>query len=238
MSSESTPLRKPFVARGSNIRRCDSCLMPAHRCICEFRVRIRAQARFWLLTHRKEVYKPTNTGRLILDTIDGSEAFEWSRTEPEDRFIEQLGRADVDPYIVFPGAPDYTERMVEFAPKPGREPVFIILDGTWRQARRMFRHSRYLDDVPVIEPRTTRRTRYDLRAQVEDHHLCTAEVAAAMLEQIGDSASADILDAYFEVFNEYYHASRRTRPLRDLETAKLRLAQARTYPNLPDMLSP
>ena len=35
--------------------------------------------------------------------------------------------------------------MVEYEPKAGKRPVFIILDGTWRQARRMFRHSRYLD---------------------------------------------------------------------------------------------
>ncbi|GGO88152.1 DTW domain-containing protein [Marinobacterium nitratireducens] len=220
--------RKPFVARGSNILRCDSCLMPAVRCICSYRVEVEASARFWLLTHRKEVYKPTNTGRLILDTIAGSEVFEWSRTEPEERFLERLGSPEFDPYIVFPSAPDYADRMVEFEAKPGREPVFIILDGTWRQARRMFRHSRYLDRVPVIEPRTTRQTRYDLRTQVESHHLCTAEVAAAMLEQIGDHTSAGILDAYFEVFNEYYHASRRTRALRDLEAPMELLALHRS----------
>ncbi|NVK41756.1 MAG: DTW domain-containing protein [Oceanospirillaceae bacterium] len=224
MTANLTHPRKPFVARGSNIARCDSCLMPAHRCICEYRVQVQAQARFWLLTHRKEVYKPTNTGRLILDTIAGSEAFEWSRTEPEDRFLALLDSADFDPYIVFPSAPDYADRMVQFEAKPGRPPVFMILDGTWRQARRMFRHSRYLDRIPVIEPRTERETRYDLRTQVASHHLCTAEVAAAMLEQIGDQASANVLDAYFDVFNEYYHASRRTRPLRDLQAPKELLA--------------
>ncbi|MFC6671026.1 tRNA-uridine aminocarboxypropyltransferase [Marinobacterium aestuariivivens] len=227
MTSSTLHPRKPFVARGSNIRRCDSCLMPHHRCICEYRVRVNAQARFWLLTHRKEVYKPTNTGRLILDTIEGSEVFEWSRTEPEAGFVEQLQSEMFDPYIVFPEAPDYSDRMVEFERKPGREPVFIVLDGTWRQARRMFRHSRYLDRIPVIEPRTTRQTRYDLRTQVESHHLCTAEVAAAMLEQIGDDASAAVLDAYFQVFNEYYHASRRTRPMKNLDAPKELLALAR-----------
>jgi hypothetical protein len=92
----------------------------------------------------------------------------------------------------------------------------------------MFRHSRYLDQVPVIEPQTLRRTRYDLRTQAADHHLCTCEVAAALLEQMGDSDSAEVLDAYFEVFNEYYHASRRTRAISNLDAPKQRLALARS----------
>lgn len=227
MSFLSAPPRKPFVARGSRVSRCERCLLPQLRCICEYRVEIEAQARFWLLTHRNEVYKPTNTGRLILDTIARSRTFAWSRTEPDPDLLEQLANPGLDPYLVFPAAPDYDQRMVEFEPKPGREPVFIILDGTWRQARRMFRHSRYLDQVPVIEPRSQRQTRYDLRTQAQDHHLCTCEVAAALLEQIGDAPSAEVLDAYFEVFNEYYHASRRTRPMSDLAASKQRLAEAR-----------
>ncbi|WP_020680506.1 tRNA-uridine aminocarboxypropyltransferase [Marinobacterium rhizophilum] len=233
MSFLSAPLRKPFVARGSRVTRCEHCLMPQVRCICEYRVKLQAQARFWLLTHRNEVYKPTNTGRLILDTIAHSRTFQWSRTEPEPDLLEQLASPELDPYLVFPAAPDYDQRMVEFEPKEGREPVFIILDGTWRQARRMFRHSRYLDQVPVIEPRTLRQTRYDLRTQAEDHHLCTCEVAAALLEQIGDTQSAEVLDAYFEVFNEYYHASRRKRPMTDLSAPKARLAQARAQVSIP-----
>jgi DTW domain-containing protein len=227
MSFLSAPPRKPFVARGSKIARCDRCLLPQLRCICEYRVQVEAKARFWLLTHRHEVYKPTNTGRLILDTIARSRSFQWSRTEPEPELLEQLANPAMDPYLVFPSAPDYAQRMVEFEPKAGRDPVFIILDGTWRQARRMFRHSRYLDQVPVIEPRSLRQTRYDLRTQAEDHHLCTCEVAAALLEQIGDTHSAEVLDAYFEVFNEVYHASRRTRPMSDLSAPKQRLADAR-----------
>ncbi|WP_027857973.1 tRNA-uridine aminocarboxypropyltransferase [Marinobacterium jannaschii] len=219
--------QKPFVARGSNIERCEACLLPQRGCICDYRVSVEARARFWLLTHRYETLKPTNTGRLITDTIEGSDLFRWSRTEPDTRFLQALDDPAIDPYIVFPEGEDYQHRMVEFEHKPGRQPVFIILDGTWRQARRMFRHGRYLDRLPVIQPSTTRTSRYMLRKAQHDHHLCTAEVAVAMLEQIGDQASADVLEAYFDIFNQHYRASRLSRPIESDTGAKnlLRVTQ-------------
>lgn len=197
--------------------------MPAKGCICEFRVNIQAQARFWLLTHRKELYKPTNTGRLIVDTIRDSEVFSWSRTEPDVQFLDQLTDPGFDPYIVFPEGEGYQERMVEFEHKPGRKPVFIILDGTWRQARRIFRQSECLQNIPVIQPQTDRKTRYSLRKPNEEHHLCTAEVAAVMLAQMGDQVSADVLDAYFDVFNAHYYASRRSWSVENVDDAKVLL---------------
>lgn len=227
MSAESYHPRRPFLARGSKIKRCDGCQMPSGGCICSFRVQVKAQAKFWLLTHPKELYKPTNTGRLIVDAIAGSEVFQWSRTEPDPAFLAELANPQIDPYIVFPEGEGYQDRMVEFEAKPGRAPVFIILDGTWRQARRIFRQSEYLQQVPVIQPSSMRQTRYNLRKPKEAHHLCTAEVAAVMLAQIGDAASADLLDAYFDLFNAHYHAARVNRPVADMDEAKALLAQYR-----------
>jgi len=223
---------KPFVARGSNIERCEACLLPQRGCICDYQVSVAAKAKFWLMTHRYEINKPTNTGRLILDTIQGSELFNWNRTEPDPGFIAALDDPSIDPYIVFPEGEDYQHRMVEFEEKPGRQPVFIILDGTWRQARRMFRHGRYLDKLPVIQPQTNRTSKYMLRKAQQDHHLCTAEVAVAMLEQIGDQSSADILEAYFDTFNQHYRASRLSRPIEADSEAKQRLLAARAAEEL------
>lgn len=227
MCTEVSPPRRPFLARGSNVIRCDACQMPQRGCICEYRVQVPAKARFWLLTHRKELYKPTNTGRLIVDTIQYSEVFEWNRTEPDARLLEMLKSDRFDPYIVFPEGEGYRERMVEFTQKPEREPVLIILDGTWRQARKMFRQSEYLQSLPVIQPETQRETRYNLRKPNESHHLCTAEVAAVMLDQIGDPASAQVLDAYFDIFNAHYYAARVNRSVEGTEQAVEVLAKVR-----------
>lgn len=203
------PPRKPFVARGSGVVRCDDCRLPREVCICAWRRQVDARCHFWLLTHRYELYKPTNTGRLIVDSIAQTRVFEWSRTEPSPELLAALADERYAPCLVFPAAEDYRHRMVEQVGEDGRIPVFIILDGTWRQARRMFRHSRYLQHLPVIEPKTERLSRYQLRRSTVDHHLCTAEVAVALLEQVGDQAAAAHLEGYFELFNRHYIATRR-----------------------------
>lgn len=203
------PPRKPYVARGSHIERCDGCRLPVEACICEWRTVVQARCEFWLLMHRYERYKPTNTGQLILDTISHSRVFEWSRTEPEQALLDALEDSRYFPCLVFPSGEDYRHRMVSRLPEDGRIPAFIILDGTWRQARRMFRHSRYLHHLPVIEPQTDRLSRYQLRRSTIREHLCTAEVAVALLEQIGDQKAASHLEGYFERFNAGYIASRR-----------------------------
>lgn len=204
------PPRKPFVARGSGVKRCDDCRLPEEVCICEWRTQVDAGCHFWLLTHRYEFYKPTNTGRLIQDTINYTRVFEWSRTEPSQELLDALDDSRYAPCIVFPAGEDYQARMLDdVSRKDGRIPVFIILDGTWRQARRMFRHSRFLQHLPVIEPKTDRLSRYKLRRSKIDHHLCTAEVAIALLEQVGDLDAAAHLEGYFDRFNANYIATRR-----------------------------
>lgn len=213
-------MSKPFLARGSRVVRCERCLLSQRVCICSYKLSYAAKASFFLLMHHKEGFKPTNTGRLIEDCIKGTERYKWSRTEPDAALVDRLNSPEVDPYIVFPQGEGYEHRMVEFEAKPGKEPVFIILDGTWRQARRMFRHSRYLDHIPVIEPKIESVSKYKLRKAAVEGQLCTAEVAAEMLKLIGDEAGHDVLSAYFSIFNDHYKDARMSRPIVDDSEAK------------------
>lgn len=86
--------------------------------------------------------------------------------------------------------------------------MFIILDGTWRQARRIFRKSPYLDNLPVLPLKTDRLTRYALRKPASDQHLCTVEVGIELLKQAGESEAADAVENYFAAFNRRYAESR------------------------------
>ncbi|WP_415885587.1 tRNA-uridine aminocarboxypropyltransferase [Neptuniibacter sp. QD37_6] len=214
---------KPFIARGSKTQRCESCLLSARACICDYKLQHDALASFYLLMHHDETFKPTNTGRLIEDCIADTQRFKWSRTEPSQQLLEAINHEAIDPYIVFPEGDDYQDRMVDFELKPGKKPVFIILDGTWRQARRMFRHSRYLDHLPVIQPQVTSTSQYKLRKAPVAGQLCTAEVAAEMLKLAGDQKGAEIMSDYFSVFNSHYWAARLNRPLDDDAEEKKRL---------------
>jgi DTW domain-containing protein YfiP len=82
--------------------------------------------------------------------------------------------------VVFPAS--YAgERQVLSAPPSGKPPLFIMLDGTWTEARKMFRKSPYLDALPVISVDLSRISAYRLRSACRGQY-CTAEVAIALLD--------------------------------------------------------
>lgn len=227
------PPRREFKARGSFVERCEGCNLPALNCLCPYRVEAESTARVWLLTHPLEHHKPTNTGRLIRDVLGNTEVFTWYRTAPDERLLALLADERYAPFVIFPDdQPDYAHRVVgreavAAARAEARIPVYVILDGTWRQARRIFRKSPYLEALPVLPLRTERLTRYRLRKPASEAHLCTAEVAAELLRQGGDGAAAEILDDYFQVFNDSYAASRRFEKLETPTPAMTRLLARR-----------
>lgn len=225
------PPRREFKARGSFVTRCEGCNLPQLNCLCPYRVTATSESRVWLLTHPLEHHKPTNTGRLIGDVLPDTELFTWYRTAPDERLLALLEDRRYAPFVIFPDdQPDYADRVVGMESvtehqQGGRIPVFIILDGTWRQARRIFRKSPYLDRLPVLPLATERLTRYRLRKPASAAHLCTAEVAIELLRQAGDAQAAEVLDDYFDAFNDSYAASRRHEKLEAPTAAMRRLLE-------------
>lgn len=207
--------RRPFTARGSFIKRCEGCRMPKDFCICRFRTETQASVEFWVLMHIEEVNKPTNTARLIGDTLPSTRVFPWQRMRPPEAFVELLKDERYQPFVIFPDdQPDYQQRVVQDYPaaraaQQEKIPAFILLDGTWRQARKMFRQSEYLQALPVLPVKSQRKTRYQLRKPACEAHLCTAEVGMELLEMAGDLEAAAVLENYFAVFNQGYAAARR-----------------------------
>ena len=226
MPAIDNPPRKPFVTRGANVKRCEACRLPIAACICEYKSALTSSVKFVVLMHRYETYKPTNTGRLIADSIADTHVIEWlGRKDPGVELAALLADDAYYPVIVFPPADDYLSRMTDpdsvKLKATGRTPLFIVLDGTWRQARRMFRHSDYLQHLPVISLETIRESSYGLRKAIHEGQLCTAEVAIALLEQMDDNQAATHLDVYFKRFNDHYVASRGRLAKRDRETGRL-----------------
>ena len=87
-----------------------------------------------------EPVKPSNTGWLIADVVQDTSAFGWSRTEVDPGLLRLLADPQWQPCVVFPGEYADTRRVVEApAPTAGKRPLFVLLDGTWSEARKMFR---------------------------------------------------------------------------------------------------
>ena len=198
---------KPFLARGGiKGERCPGCrLVPSH-CICALLPEVPTKVGMCLLMADIEPLKPSNTGWLIADVVPDTFAFGWARTEVDPALLALLADPQWQAFVVFPGEFVEPERVVaDLTDLPtGQRPLFILLDATWTEARKMFRKSPYLNRLPVLSLAPEQVSRYQLRRSKRDDHFCTSEVASLCLELAGEVQAADPLQAYLDVYTHHY----------------------------------
>jgi DTW domain-containing protein YfiP len=120
----------------------------------------------------------------------------------------------------------------ELAPSGGSDPrsggawgrpLFVLLDATWPEARKMFRKSPYLNHLPVLSLQSEQISRYKLRRSRRDDHFCTSEVAALCLDLAGEPLAAQTLEAYLDVFTHHYLQAKNQLPADPDSMAHVRL---------------
>lgn len=196
--------RRAFIARGSRINRCDQCLLTVEACICAERPEPVTGIAVCLIYYKGEVFKPSNTGRLIADVLVDNHSYLWTRKEPESDLLALLNNEQYAPLLVFPKEYTDPERQLNESTAleayiNGRTPLMIFLDGTWREARKMFR-SAWLNNIPVVGINPEQVSLYSLRETPRQHQLGTAEVAVSVLEKLGQPKTAQALSEYFALF--------------------------------------
>jgi len=219
---------KPFLARGGpRGERCPGCRLILSHCLCALRPAVPVRAGVCLIMADIEPLKPSNTGWLIADVVADTWAFGWARTEVDPALLALLADPQWQPYLVFPGEFVADGRVVSEVqasdPQSGKRPLFVLLDATWPEARKMFRKSPYLDHLPVLSLQSEQLSRYRLRRAKRADHFCTSEVAALCLELAGEPHAAQTLEAYLDVFTDHYLKARQQRPVDGEDAAHRRL---------------
>ena len=219
---------------GSKVERCAGCRLVVSHCLCALRPVAPSRAGVCLIMFDIEPLKPSNTGWLIADVVPSTFAFGWSRTEVDPALLVLLADEQWQPYVVFPGEFVAAERVVTTVQAAtNKRPLFVLLDATWPEARKMFRKSPYLDHLPVLSLQSEQLSNYKLRRSQRDAHFCTSEVAALCMALSGDTLAALTLEAYLDVFTHHYLLARQQLPV-DMEDAahqrlrSLRLTQTAT----------
>ena len=146
-----------------------------------------------LLTHFKEFEKRSNTGRLVLDVLGGdAEQVRWDRMNPPAGLLEEIDAGGVA--LVYPGASDENDSDLRGITR------FILIDGTWHEARKIHQRSPYLQKVRRVGLTPTGKSRYNLRKNQKEACLCTAECVIEILRSTGNNAEADQLEESFLAF--------------------------------------
>ena len=149
--------------------------------------------KFTLLTHFKEFPKRSNTGRVVLDVLgEKAEQVRWDRINPPARLLEQIEAGGVA--LVYPGAADANDDDLTGIDH------FILIDGTWHEARKIHQRSPYLQKVRRVCLKPAGKSRYTLRKNQKEACLCTAECVIEILRSTGDDAAAELLEEHFLAF--------------------------------------
>jgi DTW domain-containing protein YfiP len=204
--------RREFNARGGKMDRCDQCLIAKHYCICEGAEYASCSAAVCLLMYHNESFKPSNTGRLIAEIVPDNYAFRWDRTSPDPALLALLNNDKYQPFVIFPAEDVETDRVVtQVETHAGKQPLFIFLDGTWREAKKMIRKSPYLDNLPVLSITAEKLSDYRLRVAPHAHQLGTAEVAIMVLALAGEVDASTKLEQHFIKFRDAYLLGKRNK---------------------------
>ena len=107
--------------------------------------------------------------------------------------------------MVFPHEYAHADNCINQPPQiDNKKLLFIFLDGTWREAKKMFSKSAYLANLPVLGVNVNETSDYLLREASHTFQHCTAEVGISVLELAGEKEGAETLAQYFSIFRREY----------------------------------
>jgi DTW domain-containing protein YfiP len=155
----------------------------------------------FLLTHQREITKKTNTG-VLASHIPGANVsvMLWERTRPNPALLACIEAGTTallypsDDSSLVGGAGDFEN--------------YIIIDGTWQEARKIYNKSPYLKSLPAVKLSVDRGSAYTLRRNQKEQGLCTAECVIELWKARGFLSLAEQLQSEFELFLEANAASR------------------------------
>ncbi|MCQ3830994.1 DTW domain-containing protein [Microbulbifer elongatus] len=151
-----------------------------------------------LLTHERELSRRTNTGQLALRARDdlSIERIVWKRSEPSPELLRLINREEVA--LLYPVSETRSE--VSEVASVVEVQNFILLDGTWQEARKMYNRSPYLHPLPRVDLNIRHASRFNLRRNQRDGCLCTAETVIEVLRAKGEDLTAQDVTARFTRF--------------------------------------
>lgn len=189
---------------------CSGCGLISNWCCCSQSTPTTSRVKLALLLHESEPSRPTTTSKIILNTIQNTQAYLWKRNEPPLELIQQIEDKNTDAWLLFPADREELKvRQQEIKLNTGHETLIIVPDGTWKEVRKIVRKSPWLDQLPLLafDPKTP--SRYDLRRNPDPDHLCTAETVIELLKLCDELSPATQLTQAFDAFITHYKQSKR-----------------------------
>jgi len=193
--------RVPSASEGdaaAHRARCCACFKPVAHCICTLIEPVSNRTFVSILQHPRERFHAIGTARIAELGLVRSRI-----VVPRDCFTRSLEqRFDVAPGtgLLFPHP---EARLVEDLSERERPAGLVVLDGTWSQARRLYRANPWLHALPHFALSPPAPTRYRIRKAPRRELVSTLEAIVRALEILepetqGIPALLDVFDAMID----------------------------------------
>jgi DTW domain-containing protein len=182
--------------------RCQRCLLLLDFCICELVGEGRAsQPAIVIVRHHWEAFKSTGTARLAGLALSNLRILDFVPENPQPLRAELERLADA--WLLYPGG--ITLERVTAPPQ-----TLLLLDGTWRQTRKMLRRLPEVARLPrlSLSAQTTGPKRDRLRESPHEGARSTFESIADALGALESPASGERL---LDLHREFVERTRRSR---------------------------
>jgi DTW domain-containing protein len=175
--------------------RCPRCYLVQRYCLCAALEPIDNRIEVVLLRHRMEGFKSTNTGRIAALALKRCIVIEYEVPGPEidERLRPYLEAA----WLLFPKADG---SAVDPSGVPAR---LVVVDGTWRQARRMVKRLPEVAALPSFSlPELSPSSAPRLRHSPHPNNVSTMEAIGAALGHLENSAYEAALRSLYASYAE------------------------------------
>lgn len=156
--------------------RCGKCLRPASHCLCVHITVVSNRTRVLILQHPDEHRHALNTGRLAVLGLRRAELLVGERFPQLDALLSEEAHA----FLLFPGEQAQIPKPLFHGPD-GASPLLIVLDGTWRKARKILYENPVLTTLPRLALEAGPPSTYRIRQTSEPAAVSTIEAIVRTL---------------------------------------------------------
>lgn len=174
---------------------CPACERPASHCLCSLIPQLESHTHVLVIQHPSEQRHPLNTARLLVRGLRNAELLVAERLPEESPWYWRLQDPDWRTELLFPGA---DAALLCVAAEDERPRRLVLLDGTWRKARKILYLNPVLQDLPHVALPPGLQSRYRVRKAPMEGALSTVEAGAAALTIIEPGVDFSPLLSPFE----------------------------------------
>jgi len=172
--------------------RCKRCWIRVEQCVCALLVPLQTQVRVLFVRHHMEARKSTGTARVAHLALPNSQVFDFTDDPDASNAALPHGLDPADSWLLYP------DETAQVPVGPVRN--LVVLDGTWRQTRKMVKKLPAVAHLPRVRLAGPPADVLRLRETSLDDGRSTLEATAEALALCGEADVSRALLALHAVF--------------------------------------